>query len=88
MEIVVHNKFQQKFQMILCFNKSFKRNCTVSTGIHNLEYDFKNDPIGHSESKSDKKIRLRLPVLLGIRLHSKTSDSGSDSTTLVYTNTT
>jgi len=35
--------------------------------------DVKNDPIGLSES--DKKIRLRLPVLSGIRLHPKTSDS-------------
>jgi len=33
----------------------------------------KNDPIRHPES--DKKIRLRLAVLLGIRLHPKTSDS-------------
>jgi len=30
-----------------------------------LEYDVNNNPIGHPES--DKKIRLRLPVLLGIR---------------------
>jgi len=27
------------------------------------------------QKKLDKKIRLRLPVLLGIRLHPKTSDS-------------
>jgi len=41
------------------------------------ECDVKNDPTGHPES--DKKIRLRLPVLLGIRLrlHPKTSDSGT-----------
>jgi len=39
-----------------------------------LECDVKNYLIGHPES--DKKIRLRLPVLLGIRLriHPKTSD--------------
>jgi len=39
------------------------------------ECDAKNDPIGYPESESDKKIRLRLLVLLGIRLHPKTSDS-------------
>jgi len=45
------------------------------------ECDTKNDPTGHPESESDKKIRLRLqlqfPMLLGIRLrlHPKTSDS-------------
>jgi len=39
------------------------------------EYYVKNDPTGHL--KSGKKIRLRLPVLLGIRLrlHPQTSDS-------------
>jgi len=39
------------------------------------ECDLKNDPIGHPES--DKKIRLRLTVLIGIRLrlHPKTSDA-------------
>jgi len=37
------------------------------------ECDLKNDPIGHPES--DKKIRLA--VLLGIRLHPKTSDSAT-----------
>jgi len=36
------------------------------------ECDVKNDPTGHPDSDSDKKIRL--PVLLGIRLHPKTSD--------------
>jgi len=40
-----------------------------------LECDVKNDPIGHLEWKSDKKIRLPLPVLLGIRLYPKPSDS-------------
>ena len=38
-----------------------------------LECDVKNDPIGHPEL--EKKIWLRLPVLLGIRLRPKTSDS-------------
>jgi len=37
------------------------------------ECDIKNDPIRFSESQSDTKIRL--PVLLGIRLHPKNSDS-------------
>ena len=57
MEIVVHSKKSVS-------NKSFKRNCTISTGIPNLGVWCKNDPIGHLES--DKKIRF--PVLLGIRL--------------------
>jgi len=39
------------------------------------ECDVKNDPIGHPES--DKTIRLRLPVLLGIRLRRKTFDSAT-----------
>jgi len=69
-------------QQEICFNKSFNRNCTILTGIPNLRSDVKNDPIEHLES--DKKIQLRLPVLLGIRLHQKTptaydSNSSSDS---------
>jgi len=42
-----------------------------------LECDVRNDPITHPEAKSDIKIRLRLPVHLGIplRLHPKTFDS-------------
>jgi len=32
-----------------------------------MEYAVKNDPTGHQESESDKKIRIRLSVLLGIR---------------------
>jgi len=47
------------------------KNCTISTGIPDLG-------IGHPES--DKKIRLRLPVLLGIRLRlltTPTLDPGS-----------
>jgi len=58
-------------QQEICFNKSFKRNCTVPTGIPNLRVWY--DPIGHPGS--DKKIRLRLPLLLRIRPHRKTSDS-------------
>jgi len=38
---------------ILCFNKSFIRNCTDSTGFSNLGVWCKSDPIGLSES--DKK---------------------------------
>jgi len=42
-----------------------------------LECDVKNNPSGHPELESAKNVRLRLPVLLGIRLrlHPKTSDS-------------
>jgi len=61
-------------QQEICFSKSFKRNCTISTGFPKFKsIDVKNDPLGHPGSDSDKK--LRLPVLLGIRLHPKTSDS-------------
>jgi len=60
--------FQQKFQQKLYH---FNRNCTISTGILNLGVRCKNGPIGLPES--DKEIWL--PVLLGIRLHPKTSDS-------------
>jgi len=35
----------------------------------------KNDPIGLPVSESDKKVRLRLLLLIGIRLQPKTSDS-------------
>ena len=65
-EIVVHSKkslFQQKFKEIVPFLEEFSMQ----------ECDLKNDPIGHPES--DKKIRLA--VLLGIRLHPKTSDSAT-----------
>ena len=71
MEIVVHSKkslFQQKFHKKLYH---FNRNSQF------WKCDVKNGPVGHPESDSNKKIRLRLPVLLGIRLrlHSKTTDS-------------
>jgi len=39
------------------------------------ECDVKNDPTGQPESESDKKIRLRLPVLLGIRLRLLTTSA-------------
>jgi len=42
-------------QQEICFNKSFKINCTISTGIPNFGVWYKNDPIGHPESESDKK---------------------------------
>jgi len=57
---------------ILCLNKSFQRNCTISTGIPNVGVWCKNDSFRFPES--DKKIRLRLPVFLGIQPHPKTSD--------------
>jgi len=37
----------------ICFNKSFKRNCTISTGVSTLGVRCKNDAVGHLES--DKK---------------------------------
>ena len=62
---------------ILCFNKSFTRNCAISTGIPNVGVRCKNNSVGLLESESDKKIRLRIFLLIGIRfqLHPKTSDS-------------
>ena len=66
MEIVVHSKK-------LCFNKSFKRNCTISTGIPK-----------RSDLTSGVGQKIRLLVLLGIRLHPKTYDS--DSAILVAAN--
>jgi len=69
MDIVAHSKkslFQQKFHKKLYhFHRHFQRVWC------------KYDTVGLPESESDKKIRLRLLVLLGIRLrlHPKTSDS-------------
>ena len=66
----------------LCFNKSFKRSCTISTGILNLgvHCDVKNDPIGHpeseSENKSDSDSTQKPPTPY---------DSGSDSATQLCT---
>jgi len=62
-------------QQEICFNESFKRNYTISTGIPNLGMWCKMI-FGHPESESDKKIGLWLLVLLRIwlQLHPKTSD--------------
>ena len=59
---------------ILYFNKSFKRNCTISTGIPSLGVQCKKWFNWTSGVGFGQKIRLRLLVLLGIRLHPKTSD--------------
>jgi len=40
----------------------------------------KNDPTRHPESDKKIRLRLRLPVLLGIRLHPKTSTSYESAT--------
>jgi len=53
-------------QQDICFNKSFKRNCTISTGIPNLGVWCKKR--SNWTSGVGQKIRLRLPVLLGIRI--------------------
>ena len=68
MEVVVHSKKSVSTKVsnkIVPFQQEFPT----------YECDLKNDPIGHPES--DKKIRLRLTVLIGIRLrlHPKTSDA-------------
>ena len=71
MEIVVHSKkslFQQKFQKKLYLFNSNSPN-------PNLRVWCKNDPIGHLDSESDKKVRLPLVLGIRIRLHPKTSDS-------------
>jgi len=55
-------------QQEICFNKSFKRNCTISTGIPNLgignSCDVKNNPIGYPESESDKKSTTPTPSVV------------------------
>jgi len=57
---------QQEF----CFNKSFKRNCTISiTPFHELEFlgkecDAKDNPIKLPGSD----IKIRLMVFVGVRL--------------------
>jgi len=63
----------------ICFKESFKRNCTISTGIPIFRSVMQNDSIGFTESESNKKIQLRqrfrFLVFLGIRLRPKTSES-------------
>jgi len=69
-------------------NRGAQKEISVSTNVSKeidpflqefpiKECDVKNDPIENPESKSDRKIRLRLPVLLGLRrrLLPKTSHS-------------
>ena len=75
MEIMVNSKnilFQQKFQKKLYH---FNRNSQFE------ECNVKDNAVAHLES--DTKTWLQLPVLLGIRLYSKTSDSFRLSATLV-----
>ena len=55
----------------ICFNKGFKRNCTISTGIPNSGVWCRKWSNWTSAVGFRKKIRLLLPVLLGIRLHPK-----------------
>jgi len=54
-------------------DKSFKRNWIISTRIPNLRLWCKK--LSNWTSGVGQKIRLRLPLLLGIRLHPKTSYS-------------
>jgi len=66
METVVHSKKSASTKLskeVVPFQQEFPTQ----------DCDVKIDPIGHPES--DKKIRLRLLVLLEIRLHPKPSDS-------------
>jgi len=73
--------FNIKGRKLGCWNRGTQQEVFVSKKVSKeivsfqqefpvLECDVKNDPTGHPESESDKKIRLRLqlPVLLGIRL--------------------
>jgi len=62
---------------ILCFNKSFKRHCTISTGIPNLGVWCKKIIQLNFRTLGRTTIRLRhwLLVSLGIWLHPKNSDS-------------
>jgi len=55
-ELAINRPTNHGAQQELCFNKSFKRNCTISTGIPHLGVWWKYDPNGLPES--DKKIRL------------------------------
>jgi len=68
MEIMVHSKKSVATKVskeIVPFQQEFP----------NLRVWCKNDPIGHLESESDKKICFWLPVLLGIWLYPETSNS-------------
>jgi len=63
----------------LWFNKSFKRNCTISTGIPNCGVRCKKWSNWAPGVGRKIRLRFRLPVLLGIRLrlHPKISDSAT-----------
>ena len=67
MEIVVHSKKS--------VSTSFKKNCTILTRIPNLGVWCKKWSNWTSGVRAGQKIWLLLPVLLGIWLHPKTSDS-------------
>ena len=69
MEIVVHSKKPVSTKVskeIVAFQQEFPV----------YECDVKNDPIAYPDLVSDKKIRLHLPVLLGIRLRLHPTTSG------------
>jgi len=53
---------------IICFNKIFKRNCTISTGFPNFRGWCKKYSIWLPESDKIIWLRHRLLVLVGIRL--------------------
>jgi len=72
--VATNNQWKSWFTARIMFQQKFQKK------LHHLNRNsqlrsVKNDPIGFSESESDKKIRLRILELLGIRVHSKTSDS-------------
>jgi len=53
--VATSNQWKSRYRArILCFNKSFKRNCKISTGIPDLGVQRKNDSIGHWSRSSTK----------------------------------
>jgi len=64
---------QHKLSVLINASKYFASFQQTWIRVPNLECHVKNDLIGFPET--DKKVRLRLLALLGIRLHPKTSDS-------------
>ena len=63
----------------ICFNKSFKRDCTIWRGIPNLKVWWKK--WSDWTSRVGQNIRLRLPVLFGIRI--RIHPNASDSATMI-----